>query len=379
MKINTFFPSLIGTYGVGHACQSIALGMQQAGVDVNLFSVSSNKHISTSINNVVLPHIIERFGYKLFSNQTLINYCQKKFLASFKDGDIGYLWPSSLPNATRATRDKTQTLILENINTHQTVSKAILDREFKRLCLEPVHNVTDEKIILENESMALADYIFSPSTEVTQSLLKVNVSPSKIIETSYGIGHNDIVTPEVLEKRKENKQLTAVFVGRIGIRKGAHLLLKYWVDANVQGTLKLVGNIEDSARQIIEPYLKRSDIEHVEFVHDLKTLYSNSDVFLFPSLEEGSPLVTYQAIAAGLPCIVSKMGAGGILTDRKDGIIIDPFDGEKWIESIKQIFEDNKLRENISNNAYKLAPEYLWSRVGQKRIDCLKSRLTRNK
>ncbi len=109
---------------------------------------------------------------------------------------------------------------------------------------------------------------------------------------------------------------------------------------------------------------------------DLKPIYKEADVFLLPSLEEGSPLVTYLALGAGLPCIVSPMGGGGVIEHNKEGFVIEPHDDLTWIESIKKISEDIDLRKRFSSNAYVKAKDYLWSTVGRKRSQLLLSRLS---
>jgi glycosyltransferase involved in cell wall biosynthesis len=197
------------------------------------------------------------------------------------------------------------------------------------------------------------------------------VPGEKIIKTSYGLDSIDILSPEDVNIRSRRKELTAIFVGRIGIRKGAHLLLEYWVKAGVKGKLKLVGDIEQNARHLIEPYLKRHDVEHIPYTRGLKSLYLNADVFLFPSLEEGSPLVTYLALGAGLPSIVSPMGSGGVIYDGCEGSVIDPHNADGWIDSIRKLFSDAEYRLRISRIALNKAGEYLWSNVGRRRREFL--------
>ena len=146
--------------------------------------------------------------------------------------------------------------------------------------------------------------------------------------------------PQEVADRVSREDLTAIFVGRLGIRKGVHLLLDYWSKAGVKGKLKLVGNIEPSARHLVEPYLSRDDVELVPFTEDLRSVYLNADVFLFPSLEEGSPLVTYLALGAGLPSIVSPMGGEGIINHGVEGLVVDAHNEEEWINSIRKVFSD---------------------------------------
>jgi len=239
------------------------------------------------------------------------------------------------------------------------------------------HGINEKLIAIERAQLELVDYVFSPSSEVTRSLLGANVPAEKLIKTSYGLSEKSILTPQEIANRDRRSDLTAIFVGRIGIRKGVHLLLDYWVKSGVKGKLKLVGEIEPSARHLVEPYLNRHDIEHVPFTDDLRSVYLNADVFLFPSLEEGSPLVTYLALGAGLPSIVSPMGGGGIINHGYEGLVIDAHNADAWIDSIRKVFLNSEFRLSLSSIAYKKAEEYLWSNVGRCRAESLQASLAR--
>jgi glycosyltransferase involved in cell wall biosynthesis len=372
MLINTIYATHIAKVGVGYACQSILESMQTTDIDVRLYCVSADNDVSIKpFHRFSLPLWAKRPGYKLITPGSWVKFTEWRYQHSFKGRQIAYLWPSTSIQTYKFAKSAGHILLTENINTHQATSKQILDAEYSRLGLKPDHGIREENVIDENAKLKLADYVFSPSEEVSKSLLKANFPGKKIIRTSYGLEAADILLPEQVDMRARKNELTAIFVGRIGIRKGAHLLLEYWVKAGVRGKLKLVGNVEKNAKHLIEPYLKRPDIEHIPFTDDLESLYLNADVFLFPSLEEGSPLVTYLALGAGLPSIVSPMGGGGVISDGYEGLVVDPHDADRWIDSIRKIFSDAELRMKISRNAHNRAKEYLWSNVGRRRRELL--------
>ncbi|WP_283744062.1 glycosyltransferase family 4 protein [Sideroxydans sp. CL21] len=372
MLINTIYATHLYKSGVCYACQSILESMQSADTDVRLFCVSANKDVRlSSFHRLSLPLWAKPLGYKLISDDLWEKYTEWRYRHSFKGQQIAYLWPGTSIDTYRFAKSKGHILLTENINTHQATSKKILDAEYSRLGLKPAHGIDEERICDENAKLELVDYVFSPSEEVSKSLLNANIPHEKIIRTSYGLDSTHIMLPEQIEMRAKKKELTAIFVGRIGIRKGVHLLLEYWVKSGIKGKLKLVGNIEHSAKPLVEPYLSRHDIEHIPFTKDLESLYLDADIFIFPSLEEGSPLVTYLALGAGLPSIVSPMGGGGIVNDGCEGLIIDSHDTDGWIDAIRKLFSDAELRMQFSRNASNRAREYLWSNVGRQRRELL--------
>lgn len=375
MRVSTLFQGHIKSYGVGHACQSILEGMFEAGADISLFCGSADQPNIRPYNQLAIPVWGQSIGYRILSQTRIQKYLEWRYCKQLRAGNVAYIWPGSSRDVFRTAKRKGCIVVTENINTHPAASKAILDREYVRLGLPPNHPVSVEIIADENAKLALADYVFSPSPEVSRSLRNVNVPEEKIIDSSYGLDAGDLVFPEEIPARRPLSAIpTALFVGRLGIRKGVHLLLDYWIKANVPGVLKLVGNIEADAKHLIEPYMQHPTIEFVQFSTDLKKLYREADVFIFPSLEEGSPLVTYLALGAGLPSLVTPMGGGGVIDDEKEGRVIEPHDESAWVKAIRDVFLDAGLRNQFSLNAYLKAQQYFWTDVGVNRYHKLSAK-----
>lgn len=372
MRINTILPGYISSLGgPSYVCQSLLEAMSVAGIDVSLHCVSGDNSIHKPFHRFSMPLWAKPLGYKLFSQDMWAKYTEWRYLRSFKDQDIAYIWNFTSIETYRAIKSAGHIILTENVNTHQATSKEILDAEYRRLGLMPEHGIDEKSIATESAKLELVDYVFSPSSEVTKSLLRADIPSEKIIQSSYGLSQNDILLPQDVASRARRTDLTAIFVGRIGIRKGVHLLLEYWAKAGVKGKLKLVGRIEPSARHLVEPYLSRHDVELVPFTNDLKSVYLNADIFLFPSLEEGSPLVTYLALGSGLPSIVSPMGGDGIINHGYEGLVVDAHNADEWIDSIRKVFSDTEFRLKLSSNAYNKAGEYLWGNVGRRRGESL--------
>ena len=105
----------------------------------------------------------------------------------------------------------------------------------------------------------------------------------------------------------------ALFVGTICVRKGVPQLLAAWKKSGVEGELLLVGKVEPAIRPLLEPYLENNSVRALGFTSDVGRLYKSADVFVFPTLEEGGPQVTYEAAGCGLPIITTPMGMANII------------------------------------------------------------------
>lgn len=373
-KLLLLFPNNITTYGIGHAALSIAEAMHHSGFDCVFMVPAVNKNVGSDIINKLIPSYLMRVVYKLLPSKLIHRFTEFFFLYKIKQNDVVYLWPGFSIEFFRRVKAKGNIVVIENINCHQKISKEILDDESERLGLQHTHLITQSSIDVESETLKYCNFVFSPSPTVTQSLLDTGVPSGKILQTSYGL-HEWQQVEKIKNSFTGSKPLEVVFVGRVGMRKGVLLLLEYWQEANINGVLKIVGNVEESIKGMIEPYRKVKNIQFIDFVLDIENVYQEADVFVLPSLEEGSPLVTYLALGAGLPCIVSPMGGQGVVTHNHDGFVIDPHNKSAWVAALQNLANQTKLREAQACAARESSNRFLWKKVGQQRADLLLGKL----
>ncbi len=370
-KLKIFYPNYFTSRGVSHACISIARGMRSI-LNVTVMGISSDKSIKDAFYKDAIPSFLKRIAYKLFSDKLLHKIAEYRFLNSVEQGDIIYLWPGASVALFEKLHNKCHIIIRENINTHQLLAKELLDWEYSATGLKGYHTIAEDDIREEMTIQELAHLVYSPSPEVSLSLIKCGVAPETILDVSYGLRKSEIL-PERNEKNENQQPLIALFVGRICVRKGIHLLINAWKKANINGELLLVGAIDENIREFVEHHLS-ANIKHVSYVNDLKPIYRGADIFVLPSIEEGSPLVTYLALGAGIPSLVSPMGGGGIIDD-DTGFVIEPHDEDKWVEALKKLSTDKQLRETMGRNAHNKASYYTWKNVGERRAKLLLEKL----
>ena len=114
----------------------------------------------------------------------------------------------------------------------------------------------------------------------------------------------------------------AIFVGQISCVKGIQYVLEAWRKAALPNAeLTIAGEVKADAAAAIEPYRSDPSIRLKGHISDPVALYQSADVFVFPSIEEGSALVTYEAMACGLPSIVTH-NAGSLVRDGIDGYVV---------------------------------------------------------
>ena len=82
---------------------------------------------------------------------------------------------------------------------------------------------------------------------------------------------------------------------------------------------------------------------------DVTDFYQMADVFLFPSRREGLPVAVMEAMASGLPCIVSKIRGNTDLVDENGGLYFQPSERESVEAAIVQIFSRFAWKMGVSN------------------------------
>ena len=201
-------------------------------------------------------------------------------------------------------------------------SRTLLEQEAERFPhLASALQGTQEptwKLERKEQEVQLANHIFVPSSFVQNSLLEVGVKPEKITVIPFG-APIDYFQPQP----QEEKQFRALFVGRVGPRKGVHYLLQAWQELKLtQAELLLVG-INEFTEGWIDRYSET--IRYISSVpHALLNQYYNSaNVLVLPSLVEGLALVQLEAMACGIPLITTpNTGGSDIITDGVEGFVV---------------------------------------------------------
>jgi glycosyltransferase involved in cell wall biosynthesis len=284
-----------------------------------------------------------------------------------------YIFPDAALETIRRLKRACIPIFREMINCHRGTAKTILDDAYKRLGEAPRHGITEQSVALEQAALESIDYIFCPNPIVEASLLENNLQPSKLLKASYGWDPARFSGSERLLDSHEG--LTAVFVGNICVRKGAHLLLDYWAQSGVRGRLVMAGSMEPIIKEKCDERLGRNDVVVLDYVRNVGALYRSADVFVFPTLEEGGPQVTYEACGCGLPVITTPMGAGRIVRDNHEGFVIDPYHRDGWISALRVLAEDVNRRRIMANAALERARHFVWDKVAARRREQILDRL----
>lgn len=173
------------------------------------------------------------------------------------------------------------------------------------------------------EEYEAADYVQVHSTFARDSFVKAGVDSSKILVCPLGYA-----PPRPREKRSgiENQRLKLLYVGRLELSKGVHLLLsavqRFPID---ELELTLVGRVMPEMQPFLRSLPENIRVVGAKSSEELADFYLSSDVFVFPSLCDGFGLVILEAMTHGLPVIGSHYSAApDIVVPNQTGLLTYP-------------------------------------------------------
>lgn len=185
--------------------------------------------------------------------------------------------------------------------------------------------------------MPHVDFVLSPSSFVTRSFLDRGFGSEQILRNVYPLDLS-CFTP-AKEVRPADRPLTVISTGSLSLRKGTPYLLDAFrlvLRSEPNARLLLTSVIADSVKPLLE---KASDLPidwspglpHPQLARRLRS----ADVFVLPSLEDGFARTVTEALACGLPAIVTpNTGAADLVVPGVSGSITPIRDSAALAETI---------------------------------------------
>lgn len=167
-----------------------------------------------------------------------------------------------------------------------------------------------------------------------------------------------------------------LFVGRFAANKGILDLVEAMAILAAEGraddfTLHLVGT-----GPLYETLHTTNRLANVIFYGgvddaDLHRLYCESDLFVLPTLFEGMPTVVLEAMARGLPVVVTDVGATRELVDEQNGMILPKRDPRKLADTLKRFASlPRDARASLgAASLRKVHERFTWEQVAESHYD----------
>ena len=218
---------------------------------------------------------------------------------------------------------------------------------------------------VELEAFGRADMLIAPSRFVSDELIHAGADPGRIAVVEFGVGKPMALSKTAGEHRKTGG-LEFCFAGTVNRRKGIPDLIAAWSHPDfTRDRLHLCGRVFPEVSEVLAG-AGGGAIITPGFV-DTFSYFPQCDVFVFPSWLEGSAKAVYEAMACGLPVIVTR-SAGSIVRDGVEGFVIDAGDVGGLRERMLW-FKDNPDRLRAMGEAARnRAQEFSWGRYAERVI-----------
>lgn len=235
-------------------------------------------------------------------------------------------------------------------------------RQFPDLEDEPDDAYVDWYAEKQRQICRVTDWAIAPSQHVIDDLTENFGFPrERCFVVPYAVHES------WLETQNEPVQGRVLFVGLAGMGKGIHYAgMAQQLLNNPRIEFRIVGWASERVRK----YRLCQGLNFVGFVprSEVREEFRRADIFILPSLFEGSAEVTYEALASGLP-VITTPATGSVVRDGIEGFIIPERDPNALAERIRQLMEDRALRERMSIAAKERARHFTWKQYGERLRD----------
>lgn len=161
-------------------------------------------------------------------------------------------------------------------------------------------------------------------------------------------------------------EFVLLLVGNDWNEKGLPSLLKAMKLLKDLPLLLLVRGRDDKIlyEKMIQQLGLQNRVHFLEPVPDIFQIYAAADLYVGPSLYDSFAMPPAEAMACGLPVIVSsRAGVSEIITDGVDGLIlVDPLDVNEIANKIQLLYENNELRKSLGQKGAQTSKQYTWAR-----------------
>jgi len=170
------------------------------------------------------------------------------------------------------------------------------------------------------------------------------------------------------------EDLLILSVGRNHIKKGYALGIRAFAQIasrfpNVY--YAFVGRDTTELATLAEQLKLKRQIRLVEQVpmSEMPYVYHSADIFFNPSLVEGFAQVNAQALACGLPCVLTNAPGNGDAAHYGGALVAQTEDVDSMAENLAQIISDTGFRNQLRDQAYQAGKNYSWRVIAEQYLE----------
>jgi glycosyltransferase involved in cell wall biosynthesis len=284
-----------------------------------------------------------------FANRTLFLWQDQAFDGWVAGQLRSYDFIHGLPGQCLKTFRRAKELGIKAVLNHATGPSShwiqVMRAEYERIGTDIKRMTVYDDIYLEREKeeYALADLHCVASTLVREQLMGIGIDRQKIWLVPYGVDRSVFWR----KTGKDTGQFRIIFAGKLSLRKGVRTLLDALRAAGAEPwEVDFYGTIGPEVSTDLKEYRGVIPLHFHGAVpqSQLAQAMREASVLVLPSLEEGFGLVVAQALASGIPCIVSdRVGAKDLIEPGKNGSIFPVQDHIGLLHELRIWAEERRI------------------------------------
>ncbi len=237
-------------------------------------------------------------------------------------------------------------------------------------------------IAREKREYELADSIQVLSSFALNSFLDKGIQREKVHKLILGVDTGRFRPDEkIISGRQERilsgKPLRILTVGSFSFRKGILDLEKIISVLFKNFHFTFVGDVPDEGRDLAERLDGKCRMIPRQPEVDLTGIYDSSDIFIFPTIEDGFAVVLNQALSAGLPVVCTSNCCGpDVVNEGKTGWVLPIRSPELFIDRLKWCDSNREELAEMARNVYgRYSRDRTWNDTATDLIRICKNRL----
>ena len=219
------------------------------------------------------------------------------------------------------------------------------------------------------------DRVIYVSHKVREEALRFGVTPkgrSVVIENGIDLQAYNKAIDRVAIREALNTPVSATvfcFVGRFTEQKGIDILLRALLKMRDRFALFRVwlvgeGPLQTQLEQCVAKEGLEKVVQFLGYREDIPAVLRASDVFVLPSRYEAMPMSLLEAMASGLPCVVSDVGDNArLVEDGVTGFVVPPEDPDTLAEAMRKMLANPDIRRTMGEAAHRKAQQYSVERM----------------
>jgi glycosyltransferase involved in cell wall biosynthesis len=284
-------------------------------------------------------------------------FCDLVLARGFDAATAIYAYNTAGREALEAGRSQGRLCVVEQTIAPPLVEHRLLREEAARFpgweALPPDDVLLDALMERHRAEWEAADLVLCGSEFVRDSVVECGGPAHCTKVVPYGVELDFGARPA----ERPPGPLRVLTVGTVGLRKGIPYVLEAARRLRKLAELRLVGAIGGLLPQAVRELRGATELTGSVPRSLVRDHYVWADVFLLPSLCEGSATVSYEALAAGIP-VVTTPNAGSVIRDGTEGFVVPIRDVDAIVERIELLAKDRALLAHLGRHAAARAREF---------------------